>query len=116
MIERSEQVRVVFCMALLCYIAGIFTFALWPTSDINWVEWVCAVAAVVAAIGLAAYVSPTIHLPYEEYAYLVCGFAGFTTLLLYLINTGDSPHERVQFTLLFGSGVIAGYGAFLAED
>lgn len=104
------------CLALFVYCLGVGFFALYPTSHIDWSEWVVTVIAGIAAVGLIAYVMPSLTLPFEDYAYLVTGFAGFTTLLLYLLDTVDSTQRRTAITLFLASGAISGYGAFLAQD
>lgn len=108
--------RYVTGVALLIYCAGVIFFALSPTDDIKVGEWIAAVFAGIAAVGLIAYMFPGITLPGENYAYLATGFAGFTTLLLYLIDTVDSQQRRAAIAMFLLSGAIAGYGAFLAQD
>ena len=107
--------RWVFCTALFVYACGLFVLALWPTDDINWIEWVAAAAAVVAVVGLIAHAVPDIRIPGEDYAYLITGAAGLLTMLSYLVDSDAPDHRQTFVALLLSTGIIAGYGAFLAE-
>jgi hypothetical protein len=108
--------KTVMTLALFIYSIGVVFFALVPFDDIDWAEWVAAVLAGIAAICLAGYAIPNVVLPGERYAYLMAGWAGFTCMLLYLLDTVDSPYRRTAITLFLMSGAISGYGAHLARD
>lgn len=106
--------RLTMCVALLCYCISIIVLSL-GRGDINWADFVAASLASVAGLGLIAHASDAIELPGEDYAYLVTGYAGFSTLLLYLINTDDPSGHRFAVTLLLLTGTIGGYGAHLSQ-
>ena len=108
--------KTVTTVALFIYCVGVVFFALHPIDDVGWAEWVAAILAAVAGIGLIAYAVPGIQLPGENYAFLFTGYAGFTTMLLYLLDTADTPYRRTAITLFLLSGAISGYGAHLAND
>ena len=108
--------RVVLCLGLLCYCAGLFALAIWPRDEITWAEWLVAVLSVVAAFGLIAHATDMVELPGERYAYLITGFTGFTALMLYLLDAPEATYREVRVTLLLLSGVLLGYGAHLTED
>jgi len=107
--------RITVCIALLFYTASIFFLILTPKEDLTWGSWFCIFLATVSGIGLIARMFPQITLPGEEYAYLVTGYAGFTTLLIYLIDTHDASSRRFGITLILLTGVVGGYGAFLGQ-
>lgn len=113
-------VRQVVCGALCFYCAGVFSLALWPTTHITVVEWIVAALCVVAFIGLVAHAIPAIQLPGSEYAYLVTGLVGTTSLFLFLLTPehGMSPPEyaKIRITLLLLSGAIGAYGAFWEQE
>jgi len=108
--------RSVTSVALLIYSVGIIFFALHPVDDIHWAEWVAVILAAIAAFGLVAHMISAVYVPGEEYAYLITGYAGFTTMLLYLADTADGSVRRTGVALFLLSGAIAAYGAFLAQD
>jgi peptidoglycan/LPS O-acetylase OafA/YrhL len=108
--------RAVVSGALLLYCAGLFTLAAFPTSDVDWAEWVVIVLSIVAAIGLVAQMSPRIRVPGEEFAYLVTGWAGMFSLCLYLIDSTDPNYVQVRITLLLLAGSLGAYAAFIVRD
>ena len=110
------QPRYVVSLALFIYCMGIVGFALSPIHDVGWAEWFSIVLASLAALGLIAHALPSVTLPLEEYAYLITGYVGFTTLLLYLVDTDDPSLRRSGIALLLLSGAVGGYGAFLAQE
>jgi len=113
MSKQTPGARFTVCLALFVYCIGLFILALNPVETIDAAEVVVMVASTVAALGLIALAVPQITIPFENYAYLVVGFAGFTTLLLYLIDTSDSPERRTGVAMFVLVGVIGGYGAHL---
>jgi hypothetical protein len=108
--------KYVMCCALFIYCIGLIFFGLYPTSHIDTGEWFVVIFASIAALGLVAYATPGVSLPYEEYAYLVTGWAGFSALLLYLVDTDDPSLRRTGIALFLMAGSTAAYGAFLAQD
>lgn len=108
--------REVVCVALVIYCAAIFSLALWPTDDISFVEWVISVGCVLAIIGLIARMAPWLTLPGEQYAYLLTGFLGLSTLLGYEWGADDPDYIKWRVGLLLVTGIIGSYGAHLAQD
>ena len=86
------KTRTVTCAALFIYCMGLIAFAIYPSSSIDWFEWIIIVAATLAAFGVVAHAFDTVEIPYEQYAYLVVGWVGFSLLLLYLIDTDRQLH------------------------
>ena len=103
------------CFALLFYCSAIFVFSLFTHPDVWWSSVINAGGALLAGIGLVGLGLPQVDLPYEEYAYLVTGFAGLNATLLYLVTDphNDSVGVQITITLFLLSGVITGYGSFL---
>lgn len=118
MVDRRRGVpttKTVVSVALILYCAAIFTITWIPNYEMTWVGWFSGSLALIAIVGLIAHATDIVTLPGEEYAYLVSGWAGFTTAMLYLIDTNDVADRRVAVTLLLMAGVIGSYGAYLAE-
>ena len=111
-------IKQVVCASLVFYCGGIFVLALWPTNHITAVEWICAGLAVVAAFGLVAMAIEQIQVPGERYAFLVCGLAGATTLILYLLDvrTDEAVYLQARITLLLLAGVVGSYGAWWVQE
>jgi hypothetical protein len=108
--------KTVMTLALFVYCVGLVFFALHPLDSVDWAEWVVAVLGAIAAIGLVGYALPNVTLPGERYAYLMVGWAGFTCMMLYLVDTQDSTYRRSAIALFLLSGAISGYGAHLVRD
>jgi hypothetical protein len=108
--------RTVLTVASFFYCVGVIFFALYPTDSIMWGEWVLVVVAGTAALGLVVYSLPSVTVPGEEFAFLLVGWAGFMTLLFYLIDTVDDPTRRAGIALFLLAGMFTGYGTFLAQD
>jgi len=120
LMSRARRARVTVCAALFLYCLSMI-FLVWPPNTAadaadRWGYIVVTVLAGVAAIGLVAFAVPAIHLPGEEYAYLVTGWAGFTALAMYLITTDDPHPRRIAITLVVATGVVGSYGAYLDQD
>jgi peptidoglycan/LPS O-acetylase OafA/YrhL len=111
----SPATRAVVCVALICYCGGIIALAGTPATTVDWAEWTAIVMASVAIVGLVAHATTIIELPGEQYAYLVSGWAGFSTLLLYAVDTNDPAAERIATVLLVLCGTIGSYGAYLNQ-
>jgi hypothetical protein len=107
--------KYVMCCALFIYCAGLIFFAVYPAEHIDFGEWFVIIFATIAAVGLVAYAFPSFTVPFEEYAYLITGWAGFTALLLYLVDTDDPSLRRTGIALFLMAGSTAAYGAFLAQ-
>jgi len=108
--------RTVLTVASFIYCTGLIIFALHPVGEIHWSEWVVLVVASASLVALLVYILPSVHVRGEEYAFLLVGWSGFTTLLFYLVGTDDSPLRRAGVALFILAGMFAGYGAFLAQD
>jgi hypothetical protein len=108
--------RTVLTVASFIYCAGLILFALHPIGEVHWSEWVVIVLAGVAQLTMITWFLPDVSFPGEEYAFLLVGWAGFTTLLFYLIGTDDDPLRRMGVALFLLAGMFAGYGAFLVQD
>ena len=111
----APPARSTVCAALIVYCASIIFLSWSPMDQIDWSEWVAGGAAILAIIGLIAHALESVQLPGEEYAYLVTGFAGFTTMLLYDINAVDQPGRKIAITLMLLCGVVGSYGAYLSQ-
>jgi hypothetical protein len=108
--------RTVLTVASFIYCAGLIAFAVHPVDDLSWSEWVVLVIAGLAQIALLCYILPNVHVRGEEFAFLLVGWAGFMTLLFYLVGTDDTPVRRAGIALFILAGMFAGYGAFLVSD
>jgi len=113
---QTRRVRRFVSIALIIYCAAIVVLTLHSLDEAGWENWVSAVLATLAAIGLVAHASDRIYLPGENYAYLVTGWAGLTTLGLYLVETADTPLRRLSLSLLLLVGIVGGYGAHLGAE
>jgi|SRR5215831_17750616 len=111
-----NEARPVVSIALLVYLIGVFLLSLFPLDQVDWAKAIVMVMCVISAIGLIAHTTPGIVIPGERYAYLVCGYAGFSTALLYLVDTNDSSGRRFAVSFLLMSGAFGGYGAYLVEQ
>jgi hypothetical protein len=113
--REKEATRFVLDAALGTFSVGTFMLALYPTNDIRMAELFVMALSAVSVAGLVAHALPTVRLPGEEYARLVAGAAGLATVLLYLSFSQDPEYEQARLGLLLTSGVLAGYGGYLAE-
>lgn len=110
-----QRARFLVSFALLFYISAIFVLAVWPVDEVTWLRILTGIFCILAGIGLVSHALPYIHLPYDDYAYLVVGWVGVTTLGMYLVTTHDPKSTRVALTLILLSGCVGAYGAFLAQ-
>ena len=107
------QARVTVSVALLLYCASIILLVLSDKGPFTWGDFIAVTLSVISVIGLVAHAIPAVHIPGEQYAYLVTGWAGFTTMLLYLINTEDNHLRRAAVVLVLLTGTVGAYGAYL---
>jgi|SRR5215510_4218260 len=106
--------RTVVCSALIIYDLAIIDFAIEPLDTLQWAEVIAVGLASMSIIGLIAHMFEAVRLPAEEYAYLVTGFCGLMTLLLFLGDTSDVLSRQVLHNALFLlAGVVGGYGAHI---
>lgn len=113
----KNRARTAVSFALILYCVAIMDFALYPLSTLMWGEVIAAVLCLLAIIALVAHMFESITIPGDEYAYLVTGWAGLTTLLLFWAGVSDhaKSHAVVYVSLFMLTGVFGGYGAYLSQ-
>lgn len=117
MLHRDVATRTTRCVGFGIYCIGIVVWSLFGQDyTLDWAEVVAMLLAGIALIGLVAHGVDAIRLPFEQYAYLVTGFAGFSVTLLYLVDTSDRSGARATIALLLLAPVVLSYGAYLTQD
>ena len=99
------------------FAVGIFSLALIPPASLVWPEAVICVLAAFCLLGVITHASEHVHLPGEEYAYLMTGALGLTTLFAF--EHGTSPNTALVFRVSVGifllGGSVSGYAAHLVD-
>jgi len=112
----ESPTRVARCLGFLVYCVGIIFWAISGPDPIDIAEWIAVVLSAVAIVGLAAHATTKFNLPGEHYAYLVTGFAGATSAMLYVVDNEDTGEWNVYLTLLLIAPAVLSYGAYLTMD
>jgi hypothetical protein len=116
-IMARVQTRRLLNLSMAIYCAGLFVTSVWPTENFGWARTIVAVTSVFALIGLLARAIPRVSLPRDDLAYLVTGFSGTFTLLVFEWTGPDDPwYIKLRIGLFLAVGVFACFGAHLTIE
>lgn len=115
-IRVDSPTRIARCLGFLVYCIGIIAWAASGPDPIDAAEWTAILLASVAIIGLLAHATTKFSLPGEHYAYLMTGFAGATSAMLYVVDMEDTGERNIYVTLLLIAPSLLSYGAYLTMD
>jgi hypothetical protein len=94
--------------------AALFAFAAIPPETIVPLEGVAMFLSGVALIGVIAHACRAIHLPGENYSYLVTSMVGVYVLLGYLTSPGVL-YQEIPIALFLCSGIASGLAAHVID-
>jgi hypothetical protein len=94
---------------------ALFFFAWLPPSTLAFQEQVIMLASAAAAVGVVTHSVQRIHLPGEQWSYLITAMVGALTLLLYAHLAHAPAAVKVPYILFLLSGIVSGLAAHVID-